>query len=430
MPQEVQRWRTAFQAITDQNEQRLLTGDIEGYVSAIRSAVKADDWVSQLVAGDAVYRISPAAALPFHEAAAKLAPSEGLPHLELAFDYQRAGQCERAILAWQTADRFRALGSPNTAIAAYCFFRAGRIDEALALWARVEWPRHRVSLDFAIAEMAMGSLALDTHVKAYVLAQAGDEKALKTLIGNALNWRADWWNAGINPKAFDAVRGLAKSIRPSDSRLHRELDCANEASKIKDADSMLDLLRRCRLLIGDGELPASSEVAKFLLARLNAVKAAPADFLERHRAALEARSRSAEGDLAALEILAFLQVQARDHTGLKATNDLGWRRYRVAKFASSRLIAAMSDQHEWNARGETLLKEALNDFPQESVLHRIRYEAFPPAPSERERYLMAWLFAEYAGLSGNLVGMPTSTTLASVVFTLRTRREEQSKLPQ
>lgn len=430
VPSEAQRWNGVFQAIAQENEPRLMVGDVEGYVAAIRSAIKADDWVSQMIAGNAVYRVSPLAAIAFHEAAAKLAPNEGVPHLELGFDYQRTGQCERAIQAWQTADRLNALNSPSTAVAAYCFFRTGRVDDALGLWARVQWPGQRVALDFAISEMAIGTRALDVHIKAYGLARTGDERAFRTLIGNALDWRKDWWNASVNHKAFDAVRALAKNVRPSDSRLHRELDCANEASLAKDADALRDVLLRCRLLIGDGELPDSSEVAKFLLARLDALKSAPVgDLLNRYGGVLERRAKSSEGDLAALEILAFLQVTARDQTASKATDELGWHRYRVAKFATSRLMGALADKQEWSSHGEALLKDALKDFPETALLHKLRYEMFPPVPSEHERYLVDWLCAEHAGLTGNFpsVGIPTSTTLASVVFTLRKRREEQLK---
>jgi len=427
-PADAQRWKAVFRTIAEKNEPKLMVGDIDGFVAAIRSAVNDTDWVSQLVAGDAVYRASPLAAIPFHEAAAKLAAGEGMPQLELAFDYQRTGHCDRAIPAWEAADRLGVLTSPATAVAAYCFFRVGKIDEALALWSRVQWPRHRVSLDFALSEMAMGSLALEVHTKAYAEARAGDEKALGKLIENALDWRKDWWNTGVNPAALDAARELAKTIRPADVRLHRELDCASESSTAKDSASLLDVLRRHRFLIEDGELPKSSEVAKFLFARIDAMKAAPlGDLLDRHRSSLETRARSEDGDVAALEILAFLQAQARDYAGLKRSDELGWRRYHLAKFAASRLMSALNDKQEWSTRGETLLKEAIKDFPEQALLHKLRYEMFPPLPSERDRYLMEWLFAEYAGLSRSLsgIGIPTSTTLASVVLTLRKRREER-----
>jgi hypothetical protein len=228
----MQRWRTMFQAIVEKNEEKLMVGDMDGYVAAIRSAVKPDDWISQLVAGDAVYRVSPEAATPFHEAAAKLAPNEGLPQLELAFDHHRAGQCDRAIPAWEAADRLGVLGSPATAVAAYCFFRVGRMREAFALWSRVQWPAHRRSLDFLLSEMVMGTRALDVHTRAYRLARAGDERALGTLIGNALKWRVDFWNEEVNRKAFDAVRELGRIIRPSDIRLQRELRCLNCSAAI------------------------------------------------------------------------------------------------------------------------------------------------------------------------------------------------------
>ncbi len=432
-PTDTQRWQGVFKAIAEENQPRLMVGDIDGYVAAVRKAVKADDWVSQTVAGDALYRVSPAAAIPFHEAAAKLAPDEGLPQLELGFDYQRTGQCDRAIVAWQAADKRGALANSTAAVAAYCFFRAGRVDEALALWARVPWPRQRVPVDFALSEMVMGTRALNIHSKSYVQARAGDEKALKMLITNALDWRTDWWNASMNRQAFDVVRALVKNTRPNDTLLQRELDCASDAGAAKDADTVKGVMRRCHFWIEEGELPASSEVAKFLLARLDAVNAAPAaDLLKRFGTPLATRARSNEGDLVALETLAYLQVMAHDQTGLKATDELGWHRYRLAQFATSRVAGAAADEAEWSAHGEALLKEALVDFPDQALLHRFRYEFFPPKPSELERYLLEWVVAEYAGLTANMKvgGLPTSTTLSSLTFTVRKRREEQATLPK
>ena len=74
-----------------------------------------------------------------------------------------------------------------------------------------------------------------------------------------------------------------------------------------------------------------------------------AEVLRRHGAELQARARSEAGDLPALEMLAYLQVSVGDQAALKASDELGWRRYRVAKFAKSRLIGALSDEQEWNA---------------------------------------------------------------------------------
>lgn len=422
------QWRSVIKDVMAHNEKLLLVGDVDGFVAAIQAAARPDDWVSLLVAGDGVYSVAPAAAIPLHEAAARMAPDQALPQLELAFDYQRAGQCERAVPAWQAADKLGAVVSPITGIAAYCFFRLGRIDEALDLWSRFQWPSHRLALDRLVAERAMGTKALDIHTRAYAQARAGDEKALGTLIANSLKWRRDFWNESINRGAFQAARELARVVRPADDRLHRELDCADEAISALDAQSLRGVLRRCGFLIDGGGLPTSPDVLKFLFARVDWHKVeAPAEMLRRHGTALDARARSEAGDLPALEVLAFLQASAREPDALKATDELGWRRYRVANFAVSRIAGLARDRAEWVARGEKLLAEALNDFPDVGYLHELRYTQFHPAPAERVRYLTEWALAEYAGLSSSL-GLPSTRTLASVVYTLRRNRDASGTL--
>jgi tetratricopeptide (TPR) repeat protein len=432
IPSDMSRWQAVFKAVDEKNRPKVMAGDFDAYLAAIREAVKTDDWVSQLVAGDALYPISPAAAIPFHEAAAKLAPGEGLPQLELAYDYQRTGQCEQAITAWQAADRLQWVRGSVNAVAAYCFFQAARIDEALDLWDRVPWPSGRRAVDVALSEMALGGRAIGVHIRAMALARGGDERAFRTLVANALDWRLDWWNTGFNPEAFDAVRALAKTVRPLDGRLHRELDCAQEATPAQDAQALLGVLRRCRLLIEGGELPASSAVAKYLLTRLDALRAvATDDLLRRHGAALDARARSEEGDLAALEMLAYLQVRARDYDGLAASDELGWKRYRVAKFAASRVAGTMRGKQDWDAPILALLEQAVKDFPQDAFLHRLRGQGPLPPVGERERPALEWLLAEYAGLSAGPMdlGIPSSRTLGSLVYTLRKLREDRVKSP-
>lgn len=428
---QVLQWGNVFQGIADRNEQRLLVGDLEGYVEEIRGAVQPDDWISQFVAGNVVYRVSPAAAVSFHEAAARLAPGEARPQLELAFDHQRAGRCDRAVPAWEAADRLGILRSPATAIAAYCFFRLGRIDEAIALWERVQWPAHRRSLDQMLSEMAMGTRALDTHMRAYERARAGDEAALETLISNALRWHTDFWNGKVHRDAFAAARALALTVRPADARLHRELDCAELAIATVDADAVLGLLRRCRFIVEGGELPASSAVAKFLFARLDLAKAVhPRELLPVHGAELDRRARSAQGDVAALEVLAFLQASVRDAAGLAATDELGWRRYRMASFAASRVAGAWGRGPENRGPAETLLREAIAEFPGDANLHWMRFEKMPPAAWESDRYLMEWLFAEYEGLCQlyPVQGVRTSWSLVSVVSRLLHSRRQGLKL--
>lgn len=417
-------WQSVIKGVMDANAKRLLVGDVDGYVEAVRAAARPDDWTSLLVAGDALYSVAPAAAISLHEAAARLAPGEGMPILELAFDYQRTGQCELAADAWKAADRFGALYSPVPGIAAYCFFRLGRIDEALALWSRVHWPSHRVPLDRLVSERAVGTQAQDIHNRAYAQARAGDEKAFGVLVANALKWRPDLWNERVHRQAFDAARELARQVWPSNARLHRELDCVDEVLSAFEADAVRGVLRRYGFLVDDGGLPLSPDVTRFLFARLDRFKLeSTAELLRRHGPALDARARSEAGDLPALEVLAFLQVSSRDLEALKATDDLGWRRYRVAKFAVSRMAGLTRDPAAWESHGRQLLDEALKDFPGEAYLHELRYTRWDPPPSQRERYLVEWALAEYEGLSTTLLLLPSTRTLVSVVRALHELRQ-------
>ena len=149
--------------------------------------------------------------------------------------------------------------------------------------------------------------------------------------------------------------------------------------------------------------------------------------LDRNGSDLQARSRSAAGDKAALELLSFLQVTARDSAGLPASDELGWRRYRLAKYAASRALGTpWDDNADTKAQGAARLNEALRDFPQDALLRRLRFEHARPPAEELQRALLDWILAEYSGLSRNgevpTLGTPTTTLLRSLVLTLQKTR--------
>lgn len=418
----IQHWSRTLGAIGTSERPRLLRGDLEGYVDAIRRRADTKDWTSLFVAGNLAYDVAPDTALELHEAAAKLAPDAGEVQLELGFDYQRLGRCDRAAAAWSNADRLGALQSPGTGLAAYCFFKLGRLDEGLALWRRVDWRSHHTRLDVAIHAVFGGPSALRTHALLHARARSGDERALRELVGNALDWRVDWWNTGPHPDAVDAAVALATDLKGKDNFVAREADCARRVIGAAQAPAVRTALEGCRLVLAPHAYPASSEVGKFLVDRAVALGVLDVNtLLARFGGELASRAQSAPGDRAALEVLAFLQVRARNAEGLVRTGELGWRRYRLPEFALSRAAGLLlSDDAAAKAQGPALLEQALRDFPDDSRLLRHAFVVKPPQGADREAALVHLILAEYHGLHNG--DMRTARALREFVAALAQSR--------
>jgi tetratricopeptide (TPR) repeat protein len=417
----IQRWSTTLGAIAKSERPRLYRGDLEGYVDAIRRGADAKDWASLFVAGNFLYEIAPDRALELHEAAAGLEPDAGEAPLELGYDYQRRDQCDRAAVAWSHADRLGTLKSPATGLAAYCSFKLGRLDEALAFWQRVEWRSHHTGLDVAIHAVFGGPSALRTHALLMARARAGDERALRELVWNALAWRIDWWNAESDPDALAAAASLLSDLKGKDNATTREFDCARRMLVAADAATARTTLEGCRLLVAPHPYPVSSEIAKSLVDRGVAVGVLDVStLLTRFGAELATRAQSSNGDRSALEVLGYLQARTRDEAGLAQSNELGWRRYRIPEFATSRVAGLLlSDDTAAKAQGKTLLEQALRDFPDESRLLRYDFVLRQPQGADREAALVRLIVAEYHGLH---IGDRTARALREFVAALAKAR--------
>jgi tetratricopeptide (TPR) repeat protein len=418
----IPRWSGTLVPLAARERPRLLRGDLDGYVDAIRRATDPKEWASLFVAGNLLYDVAPATALELHEAAAALAPDVGEIQLELGYDHQRLEQCDRAVVAWSAADRLGALKSPAVGLAAYCLFKTGRLDEGIALWRRVDFRAHHTGLDRAIHAVFGGPAPLRTHALLHARARGGDPRALRELIGNALDWRIDWWNAASQADVLDAVAALTADLRGKTDALAREVDCARRVAGATQAPAVRTAIESCRVLLDPHPYPVSSEVGKYLVSRtveLGLLDGATA--LARFGGELASRAASGPGDRAALEVLAFLQVRAQDAAGLARSDELGWRRYRLPEFALSRVAGLLlADDAAVKTQGRVLLVEALRDFPEDARLLRYDFVLNPYQGPPREAALLRLILAEYHGLQND--DTRSARTLRAFVIALAQAR--------
>ncbi|MGH7306280.1 MAG: hypothetical protein ACRELZ_23600, partial [Candidatus Rokuibacteriota bacterium] len=113
-------------------------------------------------------------------------------------------------------------------------------------------------------------------------------------------------------------------------------------------------------------------------------------------------------------------ARTRDEAGLAQSNEFGWRRYRIPEFAISRVAGLLlSEDAAAKAQGQTLLEQALRDFPDESRLLRYEFVLKQPQGADREAALVRLILAEYHGLQ---VGDRTARALREFVAALAKAR--------
>ncbi len=392
-----------------------LDGKPEQALAAMESAAKPNGWLGTMAIANMVWTMHPEASLAWHERAYQDSGKRSLALLELGLHYTRHDQCERALEVWKVQQEAGHYGGYFPALGAYCHLRLGHDTEAVAELRRAEFGSH--------GGMAFARILEELWGERPVLARYADAFAAYRQTRPGATLESVIKEAGVLPvssgQRYDAllrVTAFAAPHEPTNSPELRELDClrplfeaelsdsrrADERGEVRlalmekaeaagDYDQITRLrdrgrtenaldpdvamkrwnqaLARCALMVDDHPLPVSSQLMRMLVVEQQTrgiVK--PAEQLARYGTALWARAESDGGDPTALEVLASLQSAAEDKVGLRRSDELGWHRYHMQKFAASRVLGEFLSAGRGSAEALKLLDAALADFPDEPVL--------------------------------------------------------------
>lgn len=436
-----------------------LEGRPEKVLAAMETAAKPHGWAGLLAIANMTWTMHPQQSLAWHEQAAKASHDHPLTMIELGLHYTRREECDRALAVWDKLERKGMMGGYFPALKAYCLLRLGHDAEAVTAVRGAEFGSHG-GMRYAevLGELWGERPAVARFADVFAAyRRSAPEASLDAVVRAAANLPdedAERYDALVHVTAFAATRESADAplmrdlvcLRPlfeqqaEENRAEIERGAARErayekaladndyeaagrfleTSDNRDAGAASskkqwnDTLARCDLMTEKRPLPASGALLHLLtIEHQQRELATGEDLLARHGAALWARASSEQGDVEALEVLAALQSAAGDREGLRRSDELGWHRYRLPKFAASRVYGALLDAKPGDAELQRLLGEALRDFPDDSLLLDAALQSGHFDAMERKGALRRLLLAQHHAPSpmSDLHTAPTASQL-------------------
>jgi|GEM_PF-3642350 len=340
-------------------------GDTASYVAAATTGINRNDSGALLQAGDMLFQVSITEATKLHEAAAKLAPRDWQIQMELGYDYTALDDCKAATKSWDQVAKANQLTNGFAAVAAYCYLKVGRIDDAINNWMAAGYLSNHTGIERAIHGALGAPFAHARSAQGLERYRAQGWKLSADWVLNAFQWNHDWWNMSQNDAAIAVI--AAELTAHKDQPAQRELQCLKDIVAAH-ADARASIARKCKLFVSGGKLPINSGVA-YLLAVAMENDLNIKLLLRQFGPELNKRARSSEGDLQALRLLGYLQSRATDTVGLAASDELGAVRYKQGNFEASRLAGlgvlyakAPTEQQR------RMLAASAKSFPDQSII--------------------------------------------------------------
>lgn len=404
--------RAEIAANSSNSIEHYLEGRPEQALAPLRALEEKGDWETAFVLGNMTWRMHPELSLRWHEQA--LAWSGGNAHsqLEMALQHMRHDRCTEASAAWDAVDAAGFLEGHLSALAAYCHFKQGDYPRAYALLEKSGGSRHG-ALERVLEEIWGPRPALARHADGVAALRRGEPVEPESLLSatvaietaQGMRYRgllAVVEAAGSEPAAGDYA-DLA-CLRPA---LEAERDEAADdpgylpepaERKGRLAKAWKRAFDECGLVLPGQRLASGRSLNGLLLQRAIALGLidAPAA-LAAHGEALQARATAGEGDLAALEILASLQMLAEDREGLARSDELGWRRFGNARFAASRVIGLLTAAGGPDETVAEAARQAWADFPEDAHVLWLVLDYGQLEGEQRKRALRSQVLAEYRG---------------------------------
>lgn len=365
---QVQAISERMEQLSRDSREDYLAGRPQAALKRMHDAIDPDDWQSQLVAANMIWTMHPADSLAWHTQAYERSGQAHEVLLELVLHAMRREDCDAALPMLATLDKGGEFGGYFPMLAGYCHLKRGDAGAAYSMFKRAELGRHS-RFGSVLDEIWGPRPGLVVHAERLA---AYREAPSDATLGAAIDAAVDV--DGSRP----ALLRVAGAVPSHDTPSLRELRCLRpllEPDATRDVDPYderptqattlwRNTLKDCRLLGADAALPQASTLARWLVGQeVRDYGTSAKDLLAAHGAELDRRARSTNGDLAALKLLAALQLAADDRVGLDASDMLGWERYRLGMFAASRLLSQARGDKTATPELLQLAARARADFP-------------------------------------------------------------------
>ena len=406
-----------------------LRGEPGKALANLRRFEKKGDWLPSFVLGNMAWRMHPAESFAWHQQAAQWRGDAGPVNLELALHYTRREECEQAADAWRKVERAGAFEGYFPAVAAYCQFKLGNDAAAIALFEKAEFGSPG-RFEGLLEEIWGPRPALVRHAEGLAAFRAGQDTDIEALIGASFAEGAAALvelvkatrAASSPPLALQQLACLEPAITAEAAQTEQlgngqlvDYGQEWEASEARLAEAWRAAFNQCGIVLPGKPLPASMALARnaVYVARRESL-ATEAELLAAHGTALAALANGTEDNFEALDLLAALQMGANDRAAVAQSDELGWQRYRSARFAASRILGeALKD----GAAPETvaaMARRAWNDFPDDALVLWLVLEKGGLTGDDRRRALRAQILAEFHGPTGEYLMHPGKSAIRLV----------------
>lgn len=392
-----------------------LRGEPEQALANLRRFEKQGDWLPSFVLGNMTWKMHPAESFAWHQQAAQWRGDAGPVNLELALHYTRREECEQAADAWRKVEKAGAFEGYFPAVAAYCQFKLGNDAAAIALFERAEFGAPG-RFEGLLEEIWGPRPALVRHAEGLAAFRAGQDTDIEALInvsfaegdGALLELIKASKQVAAAPESLRLLACLEPAIAARGKHIEKygsgELPAygqAWDADEAAVAEGWREALTKCGTVLPGQPLPASMALARNLIyLATQASLATQAQMLAAHGQALAQRANSSEGDFEALDTLAALQMGANDRAAVMQSDELGWQRYRSARYASSRVLGEVLKEGADPAAVAALARRAWNDFPDDALVLWLVLEKGGLTGDDRRRALRSQILAEFHGPTG------------------------------
>ena len=407
--------------IQEASYDKLASGKYDQVIGEFDSyAQKNGDWTAYFSISNSTWTIFPDDSFRWMKIAEEKSRQHPLVMLELAMHYMRQEKCPEANQAWNIVEKTGDLKDHLRYLAAYCQIKTGNDAEAMKFLNNPTGSLRK--LGDTLVEIWDPPYALARFSRQYQRLNQLDGIALEKFISEMMVANA---NKATRPMLKNALSQLDKTAAKGDV-FNQQAQCMSswfllpgeeddayqygkeDEIRRKKSSELKTMLDRCGVLAGKGSMPKDNDIARLLLQRMIDLElATPKQLLQRFEPELKARANSVEGDFGALEILAALQIRAEDRKGLAESDQLGWKRYRSGRFASSRVVGAIialapdkpdSGQDRiptLDAETSAMLAQAVSEFPDEAFLLSLQLKYLPLDKKQRLDALRRLVIAEY-----------------------------------
>lgn len=241
-----------------------------------------------------------------------------------------------------------------------CYLRTKRYSDAVDSWIIADHRNMHIQIEKLIYSIYGGEAYYSQRNKILNKIVKDNETGLfPELIAMDLEWKRDWWNIDINQKLLDHDLELAKKLLKKNDFEQLSILVHLVKNDI-DQDELLKKMKQTGLWSETSKLPESPILMYKLIFYLSKQGLVSTEQLsKRFEKELRKRVFSESKHTKNLDILAFIYFET-DSDKLKEIDDLGWKKYHLAKYARSRLV------HEKDEKTYTkLFNQIAKEFPYE-----------------------------------------------------------------